>query len=98
MQLQSNFASSPNEKLGTAFLVVTPGLSVVFHPTHLAIIIFLLGAALIARLFTATISSAGIVALGLAVRSDLQAKSALQCLSRSRWALGLLDHQSLWPG
>ena len=41
--------------------------AVVFHPTHLAIITFLLGAALIARLFTATISSAGIMALGLAV-------------------------------
>ena len=40
---------------------------VVFHPTHLGIVTFLLGAALIARLFTATISSVGIMALGFAV-------------------------------
>jgi hypothetical protein len=41
--------------------------AVVFHPTHLAIVTVLLSAALIARLFTATISSVGIIALGLAV-------------------------------
>ena len=41
--------------------------AVVFHPTHLAVVTFLLGATLIARLFTTTILGAGIIALGLAV-------------------------------
>jgi hypothetical protein len=55
------------------FWVSVLGAAVVFHPTHLAIVVLLLAVAVIARLLTVV----GILTLGFVAASDLQAKLVL---------------------